>query len=62
MSCQIIKSLQYFEDPSPTINAALRLQSRCSEKTERESGDSVITTRLLVSSSQVGCLIGKGGQ
>lgn len=54
-------SLQFIEDPSPTINAALRLQSRCSEKTERESGDSVITTRLLVPSSQVGCLIGKGG-
>ncbi|XVF85907.1 hypothetical protein PTKIN_Ptkin17bG0155400 [Pterospermum kingtungense] len=56
-----ISTKEFFEDPSPTINAALRLQSRCSEKSERESGDSVITTRLLVSSSQVGCLIGKGG-
>ncbi|EOY01884.1 RNA-binding KH domain-containing protein, putative isoform 6 [Theobroma cacao] len=56
-----ISTKEFFEDPSPTINAALRLQSRCSEKTERESGDSVITTRLLVPSSQVGCLIGKGG-
>ncbi|XWS64242.1 hypothetical protein CRYUN_Cryun06bG0169600 [Craigia yunnanensis] len=56
-----ISTKELFEDPSPTINAALHLQSRCSEKTERESGDSVITTRLLVPSSQVGCLIGKGG-
>ncbi|OMO93244.1 hypothetical protein CCACVL1_06572 [Corchorus capsularis] len=56
-----ISAKEFFEDPSPTINAALRLQSRCSEKSERESGDSVITTRLLVPSSQVGCLIGKGG-
>ncbi|XP_022725210.1 RNA-binding KH domain-containing protein RCF3-like [Durio zibethinus] len=56
-----ISTKEFFEDPSPTINAALRLQSRCSEKLERESGDSVITTRLLVPSSQVGCLIGKGG-
>ncbi|GKU99527.1 hypothetical protein SLEP1_g12366 [Rubroshorea leprosula] len=56
-----ISTMEFFEEPSPTINAALRLQSRCSEKSERESGDSVITTRLLVPSSQVGCLIGKGG-
>ncbi|GMJ04683.1 hypothetical protein like AT1G14170 [Hibiscus trionum] len=56
-----ISTKEFIEDPSPTINAALRLQSRCSEKTERESGDSVITTRFLVPSSQVGCLIGKGG-
>ncbi|KAE8719391.1 RNA-binding KH domain-containing protein, putative isoform 2 [Hibiscus syriacus] len=53
--------LQFIEDPSPTINAAMCLQSRGSEKTETESGDYVITTRLLVPSSQVGCLIGKGG-
>lgn len=53
--------LQFFEDPSPTIAAALRLQPRCSEKVERESGDSVITTRVLVPSSQIGCLIGRGG-
>ncbi|EOY01881.1 RNA-binding KH domain-containing protein, putative isoform 3 [Theobroma cacao] len=58
---EMIALYSYLQDPSPTINAALRLQSRCSEKTERESGDSVITTRLLVPSSQVGCLIGKGG-
>jgi poly(rC)-binding protein 2/3/4 len=43
------------------MNAALRLQPRCSDKTEKESGDSVITTRLLVGRSQIGCLMGKGG-
>ena len=52
---------QFFEDPSPTIDAALRLQPRCSDKAERESSDSVVTTRLLVPSSRIGCLIGKGG-
>ncbi|XVE53207.1 hypothetical protein DITRI_Ditri02bG0185500 [Diplodiscus trichospermus] len=56
-----ISTKEFFEDPSPTINAAFLLQSRSSEKTERESGDSVISTRLLVPSSQVGCLTGKGG-
>lgn len=56
-----ISTKEFFEDRSPTIDAALRLQPRCSEKSERESGDSVITTRLLVPSSRVGCLIGKGG-
>ncbi|XP_031287956.1 KH domain-containing protein At4g18375-like [Pistacia vera] len=56
-----ISTKEFFEDPSPTIIAALRLQPRCSEKAERESGDSVITTRILVPSSQIGCLIGRGG-
>ena len=39
----------------------MRLQPRCSQKSEKESGDSVITTRLLVPGSRIGCLIGKGG-
>ena len=43
------------------MNAALRLQPRCSVKTEKELGDSLITTRLLVQRSQIGCLMGKGG-
>ncbi|CAL9105253.1 unnamed protein product [Musa textilis] len=52
----------FFEDPiSSTIDAAVRLQPRCSEKTERESGEPSYTTRLLVSTSRIGCLIGKGG-
>lgn len=50
-----------FEAPSRTIDAIMRLQPRCSEKMERDSGDPVITTRLLVSSSRIGCIIGKGG-
>ncbi|KVH97785.1 K Homology domain-containing protein [Cynara cardunculus var. scolymus] len=50
-----------FEDPSPTIDAAMRLQPRCSEKSEKDSGIYVLTTRLLVPSSRIGCLIGKGG-
>ncbi|KAG5237267.1 hypothetical protein OIU76_012043 [Salix suchowensis] len=56
-----ISAKEFFEDQSPTMNAALRLQPRCSEKTEKESSDSVITTRLLVGRSQIGCLMGKGG-
>ncbi|KAF6171834.1 hypothetical protein GIB67_007355 [Kingdonia uniflora] len=56
-----ISSEQFFEDPiSPTIDAALRLQPRCSERTKKESGESY-TTRLLVPSSSIGCLLGKGG-
>lgn len=39
----------------------MRLQPRSSEKTEKDSGDAILTTRLLVPSSRVGCLIGKGG-
>jgi poly(rC)-binding protein 3/4 len=54
--------MQFFEDPvSPTIDAAVRLQPRCSEKTDADSGESPYTTRLLVSTSRIGCLIGKGG-
>jgi len=55
-------SFQYYEDPiSQTIDAAVRLQPRCSEKTEGESGEPQYTTRLLVPTSRIGCLIGKGG-
>nr|VDD42397.1 unnamed protein product [Brassica oleracea] len=46
---------------SPTVNAAIRLQERCSEKVGKDTNDSTISTRLLVSSSNIGCLIGKGG-
>uniref|UniRef100_A0A1J3GCM0 KH domain-containing protein n=1 Tax=Noccaea caerulescens TaxID=107243 RepID=A0A1J3GCM0_NOCCA len=56
-----ISSKEFFEDQSPTVNAALRLQTRCSEKVVKDSNDSAISTRVLVPSSQVGCLIGKGG-
>lgn len=51
-----------FEDTySPTIEAALRLQPRCHEEVERDSGLISVTTRLLVPASRIGCLIGKGG-
>ncbi|KAL2552292.1 RNA-binding KH domain-containing protein [Forsythia ovata] len=57
-----ISAKELFEDTfSPTIEAALRLQPRCSEKVERESGLMLSTTRLLVPTSQIGCLIGRGG-
>ncbi|KAH9604427.1 hypothetical protein KSS87_011227 [Heliosperma pusillum] len=57
-----ISSKEYLEDQvSPTIEAARRLQPRCSEKTERDSGIVSFTTRILVHSSCIGCLIGKGG-
>ncbi|KAI5679002.1 hypothetical protein M9H77_09952 [Catharanthus roseus] len=56
-----VSAKETFEETSPTIDAAMRLQPRCSEKNENESDDPIITTRLLVPSSKIGCLIGKGG-
>ncbi|XP_022891166.1 KH domain-containing protein HEN4-like [Olea europaea var. sylvestris] len=56
-----ISAKETFDAPSRTIDATMRLQPRCSERSERESGDPVFTTRLLVPSSRIGCLIGKGG-
>lgn len=57
-----ISAKEYFEDTvSPAIDAAVRLQPRCSEKNEKDSGSSLYTTRLLVPTSRIGCLIGKGG-
>lgn len=57
-----ISSKEYFEDQvSPTIEAARRLQSRCSEKIERDSGITSFTSRVLVPTARIGCLIGKGG-
>ncbi|KAK3012527.1 hypothetical protein RJ639_009100 [Escallonia herrerae] len=45
-------------DPrSQTIDAILRLQNKTSEFSEK----GVITTRLLVPSSKVGCILGQGG-
>ncbi|CAN4124487.1 unnamed protein product [Withania somnifera] len=56
-----VSAKEAYEDQSPTIDAIMHLQPRSSEKTEKDSGDAIITTRLLVPSSRVGCLIGKGG-
>ncbi|CAH8252271.1 unnamed protein product [Arabidopsis lyrata] len=57
----VISSKEFYEDQSPAVNAAIRLQQRCSEKVGKDANDLAISTRLLVSSSQIGCLIGKGG-
>uniref|UniRef100_A0A7N0V215 K Homology domain-containing protein n=1 Tax=Kalanchoe fedtschenkoi TaxID=63787 RepID=A0A7N0V215_KALFE len=56
-----ISAKEYFEDISPATEAAVRLQPRCSDKSERDSGIVSFTTRMLVPSSRIGCLIGKGG-
>ncbi|XP_010550042.1 PREDICTED: KH domain-containing protein HEN4 isoform X2 [Tarenaya hassleriana] len=57
-----ISTREYFEDAySPTIEAAMRLLPKCSEKVERDSGLVSFTMRLLVPSSRIGCLLGKGG-
>ncbi|KAL7091388.1 hypothetical protein ACP275_12G102600 [Erythranthe tilingii] len=56
-----VSSKEMFEAPSRTIDAVMRLQPRCSDRMERDSGDTVVTTRMLVPSSRIGCIIGKGG-
>ncbi|KAK4795287.1 hypothetical protein SAY86_013281 [Trapa natans] len=57
-----ISANEVFEDAfSPVIEAAVRLQPRCSDKVERDSGLISFTTRMLVPTSKIGCLIGKGG-
>ncbi|CAN8299963.1 unnamed protein product [Cochlearia groenlandica] len=57
-----ISAREVFEDAySPTIEAAMRLQPKCSDRVERDSGLVSFTTRLLVPSSRIGCLLGKGG-
>lgn len=43
---------------SQTIEAILQLQNKASELSDKGT----ITTRLLVPSSKVGCLLGQGGQ
>ncbi|GAB2267930.1 hypothetical protein Dimus_002906 [Dionaea muscipula] len=57
-----ISAKEYFEEQvSPTLEAARRLQPRCSEKVERDSGIISFTTRILVPTSRIGCLLGKAG-
>lgn len=57
-----ISAKESIEDPiSSIINAAVQLQPRCSEIANRESGDPIYVTRLLVPTSEIGSLIGKGG-
>ncbi|KAJ7551004.1 hypothetical protein O6H91_07G129300 [Diphasiastrum complanatum] len=45
---------------SPTLEAVLHLQHRIADLTSEKDGDST-TTRLLVPSSNIGCLLGRGG-
>uniref|UniRef100_A0A0C9RWN6 TSA: Wollemia nobilis Ref_Wollemi_Transcript_8244_2694 transcribed RNA sequence n=1 Tax=Wollemia nobilis TaxID=56998 RepID=A0A0C9RWN6_9CONI len=55
----VVSASEYADDQvSPVIEAALILQGRCTSRSESEGH---ITTRLLVPSNQIGCLIGKGG-
>ncbi|KAJ0260981.1 hypothetical protein HA466_0041960 [Hirschfeldia incana] len=57
-----ISAREAFDDAySPTIEAAMRLQPKCSERIERDSGLVSFTTRILVPSSRIGCILGKGG-
>ncbi|XP_057965319.1 KH domain-containing protein At4g18375-like [Malania oleifera] len=53
-----VSSLEALWNPrSQTIEAILQLQNKTSEFSEK----SIITTRLLVPSSKVGCILGQGG-
>nr|XP_009791220.1 PREDICTED: KH domain-containing protein At4g18375-like [Nicotiana sylvestris]XP_009791222.1 PREDICTED: KH domain-containing protein At4g18375-like [Nicotiana sylvestris] len=54
-----VSSLESLWDPrSQTIDAILQLQSKTSEFSDK----GIITTRLLVPSNKVGCILGQGGQ
>ncbi|XP_019054254.1 PREDICTED: KH domain-containing protein HEN4-like [Nelumbo nucifera] len=54
----VVSSFEGLWNPrSPTIEAILQLQGKTSEMSE----NGIITTRLLVPSSKVGCLLGQGG-
>lgn len=54
----VISSKEALSNPiSPAIEAVLQLRRRTSDVPEKGT----ITTRLLVSSSKIGCLLGKGG-
>lgn len=54
----VVSAFEFADDQvSPTIEALLQLQGR----TARSDNEGYITTRLLVPSNQIGCLIGKGG-
>ncbi|XP_077243928.1 KH domain-containing protein At4g18375-like isoform X2 [Tasmannia lanceolata] len=54
----VVSSTEALRDPrSPTVEAVLQLQSKTSEVSEK----GIVTTRLLVESSKVGCLLGQSG-
>ncbi|KAJ7542078.1 hypothetical protein O6H91_07G013500 [Diphasiastrum complanatum] len=56
----IISANEILEDPfSPTLEAVLQVQNRIADLTEKEGNS--ITSRLLVPSANIGCLLGRGG-
>lgn len=58
----VVSSKEYADDRvSPTMEAVLQLQFKASEKSTDEGKEGVITTRFLVPSINIGCLLGKGG-
>lgn len=58
----VVSSKEYVDDRiSPTLEAVLHLQFKTSEKSIEEGKEGVITTRFLVPSNSIGCLLGKGG-
>lgn len=55
----VLKLCQALRNPrSQTIDAVLFLQDKTTEPNEK----GLITSRLLIPSSKVGCIIGQGGQ
>lgn len=58
----VVSSKEYVDDRiSPTLEAVLQLQLKVSEVSTEEGKEGVIVTRFLVPSSNIGCLLGKGG-
>uniref|UniRef100_A0A0C9RV58 TSA: Wollemia nobilis Ref_Wollemi_Transcript_11433_2942 transcribed RNA sequence n=1 Tax=Wollemia nobilis TaxID=56998 RepID=A0A0C9RV58_9CONI len=58
----LVSSKEYADDRvSPTLEAVLQLQPRTCDKSKEEGKEGVITTRFLVPSNHIGCLLGKGG-
>jgi len=45
---------------SPSLEAMIHVQSRTTTEMEGDK-DGIVTTRLLVPTNQIGCLLGKGG-
>eukprot|EP00252_Welwitschia_mirabilis_P004500 TRINITY_DN14833_c0_g1_i1.p1 TRINITY_DN14833_c0_g1~~TRINITY_DN14833_c0_g1_i1.p1 ORF type:complete len:634 (-),score=87.33 TRINITY_DN14833_c0_g1_i1:601-2502(-) len=57
-----VSAKEYADDPtSPTLDAVLQLQVKASEKGSGDGKEAVITTRFLVPTNHIGCILGKGG-
>uniref|UniRef100_A0A0D6QYY3 K Homology domain-containing protein n=2 Tax=Araucaria cunninghamii TaxID=56994 RepID=A0A0D6QYY3_ARACU len=50
------------ENPSPAQEALFRVHDRICEDVDKRDSNAVVTTRLILPNSQVGCLMGKGGK